>query len=100
MCEPCASPTGRTPCTAGRWRARSSGNTRRKGSEWMKTLIARDFAPLDQLVHADNLKELVGWHRAGKVRPAIEGTYPLADAAAMVTRVLGRGASGKLILKL
>ncbi|ESX20991.1 hypothetical protein X747_05100 [Mesorhizobium sp. LNJC384A00] len=66
----------------------------------MKAIIARDFAPLGQLVHADNLKELVGWHLAGKVRPVIEGTYPLADAATVVTRVLGRGASGKLILKL
>ncbi|MER8861839.1 MULTISPECIES: zinc-binding dehydrogenase [unclassified Mesorhizobium] len=93
-------PTGRTRCTAGRWRVRSSGNTRRKRSELMKAIIARDFAPLGQLVHADNLKELVGWHLAGKVRPVIEGTYPLADAATVVTRVLGRGASGKLILKL
>jgi NADPH2:quinone reductase len=57
------------------------------------------FTAKEPRVYADNMKELVGWYLAGKVRPVIEGTYPLADAAAVLKRVLGRGASGKLILK-
>lgn len=57
------------------------------------------FTAKEPHVYADNMKELVGWYLAGKVRPVIEGTYPLADAAAVLTRVLGRGSSGKLILK-
>ncbi len=45
------------------------------------------------------MRELIGWHMAGKVKPVIEGIYPLADAASVLKRVLGRGATGKLILK-
>ena len=45
------------------------------------------------------MRELVSWYLAGKVKPVIEGIYPLADAANVLKRVLGRGASGKLILK-
>src|SRR4029079_4855337 len=57
------------------------------------------FTAKEPRVYADNMKELVGWYLAGKVRPVIERTYPLADAAAVLKRVLGRGSSGKLILK-
>ena len=37
------------------------------------------------------MRELIGWRLAGKVAPVIEGTYPLADAAAVLKRVHGRG---------
>jgi len=57
------------------------------------------FTAREPRLHADNMKELVGWYLAGKVRPVIEGMYPLADAADVLKRVLGRGSSGKLILK-
>jgi len=43
-------------------------------------------------------RELLGWHTAGQVRPMIEGRYPLAQAAEVLTRVLGRGAVGKIVL--
>ncbi|MDP3895268.1 MAG: NADPH:quinone oxidoreductase family protein [Mesorhizobium sp.] len=49
--------------------------------------------------YAANMRELIGWYSAGKVKPVIEGVYPLADAPAILARVLGRGATGKLILK-
>ena len=49
--------------------------------------------------NAANIAELVAWHQSGKVKPVIEGIYPLADAPAILKRVLGRGASGKIILK-
>ncbi|HEV2502050.1 MAG TPA: NADPH:quinone oxidoreductase family protein [Mesorhizobium sp.] len=58
-----------------------------------------DFTVKEPQAYADNMRELVGWYLAGKVKPVIEGIYPLADAASVLTRVLGRGASGKLILK-
>lgn len=58
-----------------------------------------DFTRREPSVYADNMRELIGWYMAGKVKPVIEGEYPLADAAAVLTRVLNRGSSGKIILK-
>jgi NADPH2:quinone reductase len=57
------------------------------------------FTQKEPQVYADNMKELIGWHLAGKVRPVIEGVYPLADAPAVLARVLGRGATGKIVLR-
>ncbi|TWG94834.1 NADPH:quinone reductase-like Zn-dependent oxidoreductase [Mesorhizobium sp. J18] len=57
------------------------------------------FTQREPEVYAENMKELIGWHIAGKVKPVIEGTYPLAQAPEVLKRVLGRGATGKLILK-
>jgi NADPH:quinone reductase len=56
------------------------------------------FTQKEPAVYADNMRELIGWYMAGKVKPVIEGEYPLADAAGVLKRVLGRGASGKLVL--
>ena len=57
------------------------------------------FTRKEPEVYSANMKELIGWYMAGKVKPVVEGTYPLADAAKVLTRVIGRGAVGKLILK-
>ncbi len=57
------------------------------------------FTQKEPAVYADNMKELVGWYLEGKVKPVIEGVYPLSDAASVLTRVLGRGAAGKIVLK-
>lgn len=57
------------------------------------------FTTKEPGAYADNMQELVGWYLEGKVKPVIEGVYPLADAPAILERVLGRGASGKIILK-
>lgn len=57
------------------------------------------FTTREPTTYADNMRELVGWYLEGKMRPHIEGVYPLADAASVLARVLGRGATGKLILK-
>jgi NADPH2:quinone reductase len=57
------------------------------------------FTQKEPAEYQANMRELIGWHLAGKVKPVIEGVYPLSDAPAILTRVLGRGASGKLILK-
>lgn len=58
-----------------------------------------NFTRVEPAVYADNMRELTGWRLAGKVAPVIEGVYPLADAPAVLARVLGRGATGKIILK-
>lgn len=57
------------------------------------------FVAKEPQAYAANVKELLGWYAAGKVKPVIEGTYPLADAPKVLARLLGRGAAGKLILK-
>lgn len=57
------------------------------------------FTQKEPQVYADNMKELIGWHLAGKVKPVIEGVYPLAEAPAVLARVLGRGATGKIVLR-
>jgi NADPH:quinone reductase len=57
------------------------------------------FTAKEPQAYADNLRELIGWRLAGRLTPVIEGIYPLADAANVLKRVLGRGSAGKLILK-
>jgi NADPH:quinone reductase len=57
------------------------------------------FTAKEPKVNADNMKELIGWYLEGKVKPVIEGVYPLSDAPAILKRVLGRGATGKIVLK-
>lgn len=57
------------------------------------------FTAREPEIYAANMKELLGWHLAGKVRPVIEGSYPLAQAGAVLQRVLDRGATGKIVLK-
>lgn len=57
------------------------------------------FTTREPEIYAANMKELIGWHLAGKVRPVIEGSYPLAQAGAVLQRVLDRGATGKIVLK-
>ncbi|MBY5972579.1 NADPH:quinone oxidoreductase family protein [Ferrimonas balearica] len=45
-----------------------------------------------------NMDELLEWYASGQVKPLIEGRYPMADAASVLSRVLGRGATGKIAL--
>ncbi len=56
------------------------------------------FTRHEPAVYAQNMEELIGWYMQGKVKPHIEGRYPLADAPKILERVLGRGATGKIIL--
>ncbi len=57
------------------------------------------FTQKEPALYADNMRELIGWFLAGKVKPVIEGTYKLAEAASVLKRVLARGSTGKLILE-
>ncbi len=52
----------------------------------------------DPKAYLANMDELFGWYTSGKVKPLIEGRYPLKDAAEVLKRVLGRGAVGKIAL--
>jgi len=56
------------------------------------------FTRHEPAVYAQNMEELIGWYMQGKMKPHIEGRYPLADAAKVLERVLGRGATGKIVL--
>ncbi|WP_274627751.1 NADPH:quinone oxidoreductase family protein [Arvimicrobium flavum] len=57
------------------------------------------FTDKEPDVNAENMQELIGWYAAGKVKPHIEGVYPLSDAVEVLKRVHARGAVGKIILK-
>jgi len=57
------------------------------------------FVAKEPAVYAANVRELLGWYASGKVKPVIEGTYPLADASKALARLMNREAHGKLILK-
>jgi NADPH2:quinone reductase len=57
-----------------------------------------NFTQAEPGVYADNMRELVGWYQSGKVKPMIEGSYRLAEAPAVLKRIMGRGSSGKLVL--
>ncbi len=57
------------------------------------------FTQKEPALYADNMRELLGWYQQKKVKPVIEGRYPLSDAAAVLGRILARGATGKLILE-
>lgn len=57
-----------------------------------------NFTRFEPQAYADNMAELLQWYQAGKVRPLIEGRYPLGEAAQVLERVLGRGAVGKIVL--
>ena len=58
-----------------------------------------DFTRRDPETFQANMKELLGWYMDGKVKPLIEGSYQLADAANVLQRIHSRGTVGKLILK-
>lgn len=57
------------------------------------------FTSKEPEAFAANMRELMGWYAEGRVKPVIEGVYPLAEAAAVLERIHSRGATGKLILR-
>jgi NADPH2:quinone reductase len=56
------------------------------------------FTQKEPDLYAENMRELIGWYLAGKVKPVIEARYKLAEAAKVLDHVLNRGAHGKLVL--
>lgn len=57
------------------------------------------FTQKEPQAHEENMRELIGWQLAGKVKPVIEGTYPLAEAKDVLRRIHDRAVAGKLILR-
>ncbi len=56
------------------------------------------FTAREPKTYAANNAELFGWWREGKIRPVVEGRYPLSQAPAVLKRIMDRGATGKLVL--
>jgi NADPH:quinone reductase len=56
------------------------------------------FTTTERGVYADNMRELFDWYARGLVKPFIEGHYPLREAPRILSRVLDRGAIGKIVL--
>ena len=46
-----------------------------------------------------NMAELMGWYAAGKVKPVVQKTWPLAQAAEALEFIHARQATGKVVLK-
>src|SRR5690606_6147974 len=57
------------------------------------------FTQKEPAVYAGNIDELFAWYLDGKIKPVIDGVYPLADAGDVLQRVLSRGAAGRIILR-
>ena len=57
------------------------------------------FTQKEPAAHEENMRELVGWLLEGRLKPVIEGTYPLAEAGEVLTRIHNRAVAGKLILR-
>jgi NADPH2:quinone reductase len=45
-----------------------------------------------------NFKELLDWYAAGKLKPHVSMTFPLEKAADAMNALLGRKATGKIVL--
>jgi NADPH2:quinone reductase len=48
--------------------------------------------------HLRNVEELIGWWRAGKLRPHVSSTYPLDRAAEAIKELADRKAKGKVVV--
>lgn len=55
-------------------------------------------AARDPVLVSDQQRELLGWYAAGRVRPRISATFPLIEAPAAMTTLLGRNVTGKIVL--
>lgn len=56
------------------------------------------FTQKEAAAHEENMRELIGWQLAGKIKPVIEGIYPLSQAKDVLLRIHDRAVAGKLIL--
>jgi len=57
-----------------------------------------NFTKHEPAVYGANMEELIGWYQTGQIKPLIEGRYPLAAAPEVLSRILNRGAVGKIVL--
>ncbi|MEM8650461.1 MAG: NADPH:quinone oxidoreductase family protein [Pseudomonadota bacterium] len=57
-----------------------------------------DFTRREPEAYAQNMKELMDWYGEGKVKPLVERTFELAEAAEALKHIHDRKASGKVAL--
>ncbi len=60
----------------------------------------RDFTEQQPERNARNVEELVRLWRAGRLRPEVSQTFPLARAAEAIELISARGAMGKLVIEI
>lgn len=57
------------------------------------------FTQREPEVYAANMRELMKWYGTGAIRPHVEKTLPLAQAAEALAHIHARNAVGKIVLK-
>src|SRR4051812_44772660 len=57
-----------------------------------------EFSRREPAANAANLRELIGWLRAGKIRPLVSAAYPLERAADALADLMNRRVQGKAVL--
>ncbi|HEV2603907.1 MAG TPA: NADPH:quinone oxidoreductase family protein [Microvirga sp.] len=56
------------------------------------------FAEREPQRNEANLEEMVAWYREGRIRPHIDGTYPLEQSIDALRRIAARQVRGKLVI--
>ncbi len=57
------------------------------------------FTQREPKAFGENMAELMGWYQAETIKPHVEKTFPLADAAKALEFIHNRQAAGKIVLK-
>ena len=57
------------------------------------------FTRSEPIEYKQNMIELFNWYKKGLLKPLIQDSYPLSEAAVVLEKILARGAKGKIILK-
>jgi NADPH:quinone reductase-like Zn-dependent oxidoreductase len=81
--------------TGGRW---FGGVGRSLGAVALSPFVSQTLRPIVALANAADLRFLAELIEAGKVRPVVDRTYPLAGAADAIRRLHGGAARGKLVI--
>jgi NADPH2:quinone reductase len=58
------------------------------------------YAQRDPQTLLRSLGQLFQWYEAGQIRPHISAVYPLAETAAAMNVLLGRQATGKVVVEI
>ncbi|MER7766863.1 NAD(P)-dependent alcohol dehydrogenase [Kitasatospora sp. NPDC096140] len=94
-------PRGRLVITGGETNGRWLGGTDRQlRAQLLSPFTDQHLGTFIASEHADGLRELTALVDAGTLRPVVDRTYPLAEAAAAVRHLLDGRATGKLALAL
>ncbi len=56
------------------------------------------FTQVEPSLHAANMAELMGWFRAGQLKPHVSNRFALDDGPAAIRWMMDRKAMGKVIL--